>query len=68
MDLTDTGEVSAPRSHDHAGLLLALLAGMLLAATPHLLLESYTTLRVTSLIPNPELSERAFEIRRLEAH
>ena len=55
MDLTDTGEVSVLRSHDHVGLLLALLAGMLLAATPHLLVESYTTVRVTSLIPNPEL-------------
>ena len=55
MDLTDTSEVSVLRSHDHVGLLLALLAGMLLAATPHLLVESYTTVRVTSLIPNPEL-------------
>lgn len=34
----------------------------------NLLLESSTTLRVTSLVPNPALSERAFEIRRLEAH
>ncbi len=34
MDLTDTGEVSVPRSHDHLGLLLALLGGLLLAATP----------------------------------
>ena len=34
LDLTDAGEVCVPRSHDRAGLLLVLLAGMLLAATP----------------------------------
>ena len=34
----------------------------------NLLLESYTTLQVTKLVPNPVLSESAFEIRRLESH
>jgi hypothetical protein len=34
----------------------------------HLLLGSYTTLSITSLIVNPDLPETTFEVRRLEAH
>jgi hypothetical protein len=34
----------------------------------HLLHESYTTLEITSLVPNPALPESAFEVRRLESH
>ncbi len=34
LDLTDAGGVSEPQSHDRVGLLIALLAGLLLAATP----------------------------------
>lgn len=34
----------------------------------HLLHESFTTLRITSLVPNPGLPSEAFELRRLEAH
>jgi hypothetical protein len=34
----------------------------------HLLHESFTTLEITSLLPNPALPESAFELRRLESH
>ena len=34
----------------------------------HLLQGSYTTLSITSLVPNPDLPETTFEVRRLEAH
>jgi hypothetical protein len=34
----------------------------------NLLLESYTTLQVTSFVPNPKLPESIFEVRRLESH
>jgi hypothetical protein len=34
----------------------------------HLLYESFTTLLITRLMPNPALPESAFELRRLEAH
>lgn len=34
----------------------------------HLKLESFTTLQVTNLVPNPPLPESTFEIRRLESH
>lgn len=33
-----------------------------------LLLESYTTLQVTNLVPNPALPTGTFEVRRLESH
>jgi Outer membrane lipoprotein-sorting protein len=33
----------------------------------NLMLESYTTLHITKLIPNPDLPEGTFEIRRLES-
>jgi hypothetical protein len=34
----------------------------------HLLHDSFTTLEITSLVPNPPLPESAFEVRRLETH
>ena len=34
----------------------------------HLLLDTFTTLEITHLEPNPELPESAFEVRRLESH
>jgi hypothetical protein len=34
----------------------------------HLLHESFTTLEITNLVPNPALPESAFEVRRLESH
>lgn len=34
----------------------------------NLVLESYTTLRITDLVPDPPLDETAFDLRRLESH
>ena len=34
----------------------------------HLLLESYSTLQVTKLVPNPPMPRSIFEVRRRESH
>jgi len=38
------------------------------ATMRNLLLESFTTLTVTDLVPNPHLSQATFDLSRLESH
>jgi hypothetical protein len=58
-------ELVAPREsvEDYGGVFVPMTLTM-----RNLLLESYTTLQVTSFVPNPKLPESIFEVRRLESH